>query len=27
LIDFDRWENEWDAVGLIKTPFEGGSLD
>lgn len=23
LIDFDRWENEWDADGLIKTPFEG----
>ena len=23
LIDFDRWENEWDADGLVKTPFEG----
>ena len=23
LIDFDRWENEWEADGLVKTPFEG----
>ena len=23
LIDFDRWENEWGADGLVKTPFEG----
>lgn len=23
LIDFDRWENEWGADGLVKTPFDG----
>lgn len=23
LLDFDRWENEWGADGLVKTPFEG----
>jgi len=23
LIDFERWENEWGADGLVKTPFDG----
>ena len=23
LIDYNRWENEWGADGLVKTPFEG----